>query len=110
MTTITHPPTPVVANATAWSWPHAQSGVVPPLISPLDETGAPDAAAVRALVEHILGGGGTGLFVRGGCGEGAWLTASQRSEVVRAAVAAAAGRAPVLAGCMLPATGPTVEA
>lgn len=94
----------------AWTWPDALSGVVPPLISPLDEGGAPDAAATRALVEHILGGGGTGLFVLGGCGEGAWLTVSQRVEVVRAAVAASAGRAPVLAGCMLPATGPAIEA
>jgi 4-hydroxy-tetrahydrodipicolinate synthase len=63
-----------------------------------------------ALVEHILGGGGAGLFVLGGCGEGAWLTPEQRSGVVAAAVAAAAGRAPVLAGVMLPATGPAAEA
>ena len=83
---------------------------MPPVISPLDEHGGVDAPALAGLVEHILCGGGAGLFVLGGCGEGSWLTAEQRSGVVRAAVAAAGSRAPVLAGVMLPATGPAAEA
>jgi dihydrodipicolinate synthase/N-acetylneuraminate lyase len=94
---------------TAWSWGEALCGVVPPLISPLDGAGAPDADAMAALVEHVLGAGCTGLFVLGGCGEGAWLTPSQRGAVVKGVARAAAGRAPVLAGVMLPATGPAVE-
>ena len=98
------------AAGRAWTWPEALSGVVPPLISPLTDAYEPDGPALQALVEHILGGGGSGLFVLGGCGEGAWLTLAQRGQVVRAAVDAAAGRAPVLAGCMLPASGPAIEA
>jgi 4-hydroxy-tetrahydrodipicolinate synthase len=86
------------------------SGVVPPLISPLDHAREPDAAAMAVLVEHVLAGGCSGLFVLGGCGEGAWLTREQRGAVIRAAVRAAAGRAPVLAGCMLPGGAPTLEA
>src|SRR5262249_48890413 len=39
-----------------------------------------------------------------------WLTGAHRVAVIRAAVAAAAGRAPVLAGVMLPATRAAVEA
>jgi 4-hydroxy-tetrahydrodipicolinate synthase len=62
------------------------------------------------LVEHGLAGGVSGLFVLGACGEGAWLTASQRGAVTRAAVRAAGGRVPVLAGVMLPGTGAAVEA
>ena len=93
-----------------WTWNSALGGVVPPLVSPLDDAGEPDAAAMAALVEHALAGGCTGLFALGGCGEGAWLTTSQRGAVIRAAVRAAAGRVPVLAGCMLPATGAVVEA
>ena len=58
----------------------------------------------------MLQGGCSGLFVLGGCGEGAWLPSRQRGTVVRAFVRAAAGRVPVLAGVMLPATGPAVEA
>jgi 4-hydroxy-tetrahydrodipicolinate synthase len=94
----------------AWSWESVLAGVVPPLISPLTPTGDADAVGLGALVEHVLGAGCTGLFVLGGCGEGAWLTSAQRRAVVRAAARAAAGRAPVLAGVMLPATGPAVEA
>lgn len=94
----------------SWSWETALRGVIPPLISPLSSSGDPDAAAIDLLVEHVLGGGCSGLFVLGGCGEGAWLTGAQRRAVVRATVRAAAGRAPVLVGVMLPATGPAIEA
>lgn len=93
-----------------WSWERALCGVIPPMISPLTASGEPDETAIRKLVEHILGDGCSGLFVLGGCGEGAWLTARQRAAVVRATVRAAAGRAPVLVGIMLPATGPAIEA
>jgi dihydrodipicolinate synthase/N-acetylneuraminate lyase len=91
-------------------WERALHGIVPPLISPLNGAGAPDAGAMAALVEHVVGAGCSGLFMLGGCGEGAWLTPAQRGAVVRQAARAAAGRAPVLAGVMLPATGPAVEA
>jgi len=93
-----------------WNWERQLHGIIPPLISPLDDTGAPDADAMAALVDHVVGGGCSGLFMLGGCGEGAWLTSAQRGTVVRAAVRAAVGRVPVLAGVMLPATGPAVEA
>lgn len=94
----------------AWSWETALRGVIPPMISPLTTSGDPDAAAIDLLVEHVLEGGCSGLFVLGGCGEGAWLTGAQRRTVVRATIRAAAGRAPVLVGVMLPATGPAIEA
>lgn len=93
-----------------WSWERALCGVVPPMISPLTGSGEPDDAAIRKLVEYILEGGCSGLFVLGGCGEGAWLTANQRAAVVRATLRAVAGRAPILVGVMLPATGPSVDA
>ena len=93
-----------------WTWETALCGVVPPMISPLTISGDPDGPAVSGLVEHILGGGCSGLFILGGCGEGAWLTATQRAAVVQAMVKAAAGRAPVLVGIMLPATGPAMDA
>ena len=94
----------------SWSWETALRGVIPPMISPLTTSGDPDVAAIDLLVEHVLGGGCSGLFVLGGCGEGAWLTGAQRRAVVRATVRAATGRAPVLVGVMLPATGPAIEA
>jgi 4-hydroxy-tetrahydrodipicolinate synthase len=94
----------------AWTWDEALCGVVPPLITPFVEPGEVDAVAYARLVEHVVAGGCSGLFVLGGCGEGAWLTSSQREATVAAAVAAAAGRVPVLAGAMLTATGLVCEA
>jgi dihydrodipicolinate synthase/N-acetylneuraminate lyase len=94
----------------AWTWDGALRGIVPPMISPLSAAGAVDESALAGTVNHILGGGCSGLFVLGGCGEGAWLTRERRSAVIRAAKRAAVGRAPILAGVMLPATGPAVEA
>ena len=100
----------VASDKTTWTWEAALTGVVPPLISPLDSARGPDPDASAALVEHVLRGGCTGLFVLGGCGEGPWLTREQRGAVVRAAVRAAAGRAPVLVGCMMAGTAPAVDA
>ena len=96
--------------AGGWQWERVLHGIVPPLISPLDDAGAPDADAMAALVEHVVGAGCTGLFMLGGCGEGAWLTPTQRAAVIRHAVRAAGGRVPVLAGVMMPGTGPAIEA
>jgi 4-hydroxy-tetrahydrodipicolinate synthase len=97
-------------SGNGWRWERQLHGIIPPLISPLHDAGAPDTGAMTALVDHVIGGGCTGLFMLGGCGEGAWLTSAQRGAVVRTAARAAAGRVPVLAGVMLPATGPAIEA
>src|SRR5262249_35859048 len=94
----------------AWSWEVALSGIVPPMISPLTEDGLVDVVSVGNVVEHLLRGGCSGLFVVGGCGEGAWLAASERGLTIEATVAAARGRVPILAGCMLPGTAPTLDA
>jgi 4-hydroxy-tetrahydrodipicolinate synthase len=90
-------------------WNTTLSGVVPPLISPLTAGGEADREGMAALVEHLLGAGCSGLFVNGGCGEGPWLTFAQRGGVVGAAVEAARGRAPVLAGVTVPSTGPAID-
>src|SRR5438067_12065645 len=82
------------------------------MISPLsaDPARRADAEAVGRVVDYILAGGCSGLFVLGGVGQGAWLSTSQREEIVRATVRAAAGRAPVLVGLMLPGTAPARDA
>jgi len=97
-------------DTTKWTWDGALQGIVPPMISPLTPNGDADTDALAAVVSRILAGGCSGLFVLGGCGEGAWLTRERRSAVIRAATRAAGGRAPILAGIMLPATGPAIEA
>ena len=73
-----------------WTWDRALCGIVPPAISPLDAGREVDEAAIGVLVEHVLRAGCSGLFVLGGCGEGAWLLSRQRGAVIRAFVRAAA--------------------
>jgi 4-hydroxy-tetrahydrodipicolinate synthase len=93
-----------------WTWDQALSGVIPPMISPLNAQGSVDVQAVGRVAAHILDGGCSGLFVLGGVGQGPWLSTAQRAGVVRASVDAAAGSAPVLVGCMLPGTAPVRDA
>jgi 4-hydroxy-tetrahydrodipicolinate synthase len=93
-----------------WMWDDALCGVIPPMISPLTESGLVDVDAVDRLATYILGGGCSGLFVLGGTGQGPWLSTSQRGDIVTASVRAAAGRAPVLVGLMLPGTAPVLDA
>jgi len=98
------------AGPPTWNWADILRGVIPPLITPLNAGGGIDSEAITALVDHLLAGGCSGLFVVGGCGMGPWLTTTQRGETIRGMVRAAAGRVPVLAGVMLPSTGPAREA
>lgn len=73
-------------------------GVVPPLCTPLDATGAVDTGSLARLVEHLIRGGVHGVFALGSSGETAYLTDEQRSVVLETVVAAVRGRVPVLAG------------
>ncbi|MFI0236698.1 dihydrodipicolinate synthase family protein [Streptomyces sp. NPDC016845] len=79
-------------------FPAPLRGVVPPLITPLTPEGEVDAVSVRRLAEHLIGAGVHGLFLLGSSGEAAFLTDVQRRAALEAAVEAAAGRVPVLAG------------
>lgn len=56
---------------------------------------AVDEAAIVRMVDHHLRLGIDGLFLCGTCGEGPWLTDSQRRAVVRLTVKAAGGRLPI---------------
>ncbi|MFC9057056.1 dihydrodipicolinate synthase family protein [Streptomyces sp. NPDC057074] len=73
-------------------------GVIPPVITPLTPAGEVDTGSVRRLTEHLISAGVHGLFLLGSSGETAYLTDAQRLTALEAAVDAAAGRVPVLAG------------
>jgi 4-hydroxy-tetrahydrodipicolinate synthase len=57
-----------------------------------------DAAAFRELIGEQIAGGITGIVPVGTTGESPTLDHDEHSEVIRTAVAAAAGRCPVMAG------------
>jgi 4-hydroxy-tetrahydrodipicolinate synthase len=73
-------------------------GIIPPLVTPLDEAGEVDVAAIARLVDRTIAGGVHGLFAVGTTGEGPSLTQRMRQEVVAAVGEQAAGRVPVLVG------------
>jgi 4-hydroxy-tetrahydrodipicolinate synthase len=68
------------------------------LVTPFAADGSVDEPVLRALVEWQIGEGVSGLVPAGSTGEAATLTLDERLRVVRACVAQAAGRVPVIAG------------
>src|SRR5919206_2375534 len=82
--------------------------VVVALLTPYDETGAPDRGALRAHVDLLVEAGVDGLMPCGTTGEGPLLADDEVAAVVRATVVAADGRVPVLAHVGRPGTAPTL--
>jgi 4-hydroxy-tetrahydrodipicolinate synthase len=65
--------------------------------TPFTKTMKIDTVAVRRLVEHHVRLGVQGIFVGGTCGEGPWMTDSQRRMMIRRVAAYAKGRLTVAA-------------
>jgi 4-hydroxy-tetrahydrodipicolinate synthase len=85
-------------------------GVLPALITPFTPDGeAIDAAALKAIVDRLVGGGVAGLVPGGSTGEFTTLTGPERRQLVEVVVAAAGGRVPVIAGTGALSTRETVE-
>ncbi|MFT4235033.1 MAG: dihydrodipicolinate synthase family protein [Microbacterium sp.] len=76
----------------------ALHGVIPPLVTPLTEGGDLDETSLARVVDEQIAAGVGGLFIGGSTGEVALSTDEMRARAVEVAVAAAAGRVPVLAG------------
>ena len=73
-------------------------GVFPYLVSPVDASGRILEDVLGRLVSDLIDAGVHGLTPLGSTGEFAYLDRPQRAEVVRATIAAAGGRVPVVAG------------
>ena len=73
-------------------------GIFPYLVSPINEDGSVREAALRNLVEHLIGCGVHGLTPLGSTGEFFYLDWEQKREIVRIVLEQAAGRVPVVAG------------
>ena len=74
------------------------TGIVPPLITPMRDRDALDAPGLERLVEHVLAGGASGLFVLGTTGEGPSLSYRLRRELVERVCRQVRQRVPVLVG------------
>ncbi|HMP82845.1 MAG TPA: dihydrodipicolinate synthase family protein [Verrucomicrobiota bacterium] len=71
-------------------------GIVPPMVTPLLDRDVLDAAGLEKLVEHILSGGVSGLFILGTTGEGPSLSYRLRREVIDRVCRQVKCRVPVL--------------
>ena len=75
-------------------------GVIPPIITPVDEKERVDEGGFRALLDHCIAGGVHGMFVAGSNGETMALTQAERDRAIRIAVDQCKGRIPVMCGVM----------
>ena len=80
-------------------------GVVPPIITPVDENEHVDEKGLRALIDHGI----HGIFVCGSNGECMALTQSERDRAIRIALDECSGRVPLIAGVMDSSTQRVIE-
>ena len=73
-------------------------GIIPAMVTPIDETGRINEGALRKLVNHLIDGGSHGLFPVGSQGEFFSLTFEEKKEAIRIVVDETRGRVPVYAG------------
>jgi 4-hydroxy-tetrahydrodipicolinate synthase len=74
------------------------SGVFPAVTTQMHEDGALDLQATQACVERLIAGGVSGVVMMGMVGESSSLVREEKRRVLQAALEAARGRVPVLAG------------
>ncbi len=73
-------------------------GVIPAALTPFDESGEVDVAALAATAESLIDSGTTGVVATGTMGEAQSLSAHERRRVIETLVGAADGRVTVTAG------------
>lgn len=85
------------------------SGVFPASLTMFDETGRLDEPASRRHLSALVDAGAHGLVVAGTSGEFVAMSFDEKRRLVAAAVAAAGGRVPVVAGTGTASTAETIE-
>jgi 4-hydroxy-tetrahydrodipicolinate synthase len=73
-------------------------GIIPPMITPLRDRDTLDREGLERIIEHVLSGGVSGLFILGTTGEGPSLGYRLRRELVEQTCRLVKGRAPVFVG------------
>ncbi len=76
----------------------APKGIIPAMVTPIDDQGRINEKALRKLTNHLIDGGSHGLFPVGSQGEFFSLTFEQKKEAVRIVVDETRGRVPVYGG------------
>ena len=71
-------------------------GILPPTVTPFDQDGAFDAAAMRKIIRHQMNAGVHGFYTCGGTGEGLLLTTAEHRAVAETVTDETAGAAAVI--------------
>ena len=79
---------------------HSFSGIIPPIVTPINIDRTVNHDGLKALVEHLIAAGVNGIFALGSSGQVAYLSDEERLAVIKTIVATTAGRVPVIAGAM----------
>jgi 4-hydroxy-tetrahydrodipicolinate synthase len=74
------------------------TGLIPPMVTPLDAKRRLDKKGTKNMVNHLLKGGVDGIFLLGTTGEGPHLSYAIREELVKTVCGLVNGRVPVLVG------------
>jgi 4-hydroxy-tetrahydrodipicolinate synthase len=78
--------------------PFVPKGIIPAMVTPIDDMGCINESALRKLTNHLIDGGVHGLFPVGSQGEFFSLTFAEKEEIIRIVVDETRGRIPVYAG------------
>eukprot|EP01031_Cornospumella_fuschlensis_P053425 gene53425-65254_t len=78
--------------------PQPIRGIIPPLVTPLSDRDTLDVPGLERLIEHLITGGVSGLFILGTTGEGPSLSYRLRRELIERSCKLAGDRVPVLVG------------
>lgn len=73
-------------------------GIIPAMVTPLNEEYGVNESALRKLVDFLIDGGSHGLFVLGTSGEFYGFSLEERREIIEITVDQVQGRVPVYAG------------
>lgn len=84
-------------------------GVIPPMITPVNEDGTVDETGLKMVIDHCINGGVHGLFVLGSAGEGMNFNQKERNRVIKISVEYANKRVPVLCGVLDTATAKVID-
>jgi 4-hydroxy-tetrahydrodipicolinate synthase len=78
--------------------PRPIRGIIPPVLTPLLDQNTLDRDAFERLLEHLIDGGSSALFVLGSTGEAPGLSYALRREVIDVTASIAGTRIPILVG------------
>src|ERR1019366_1053529 len=78
--------------------PRPIRGIISPVLTPLLDRDTLDAAAFERLLEHLVTGGASALFILGSTGEAPGLSHRLRREVIDRACTRVGTRVPILVG------------